>query len=140
MINVGKALIALVVSMWAGALAAVGFLVAPKLFALLPERTLAGSIAGSLFVDLAWVNFAFCLVLTGCFLFLRPGLFHWVLLAAIALCTALNHFWIRAVIADLRTSATMDTSFAFWHGLSSILYVLTFIFVAVLSLKLILHE
>ncbi|MCE2832533.1 MAG: DUF4149 domain-containing protein, partial [Oxalobacteraceae bacterium] len=44
----------LLVTFWVGSLWTVGYLAAPTLFATLPDRALAGSIAGSLFRVEAW--------------------------------------------------------------------------------------
>ena len=46
----------LLVTFWVGSLWTVGYLAAPTLFATLPDRALAGSIAGSLFRVQAWVS------------------------------------------------------------------------------------
>jgi CDP-diglyceride synthetase len=140
MMGGGKALLALATAMWAGALAAVGFMVAPKLFALLPDRKLAGEVAGHMFVDMAWLSLIGCIILLVYFLFAHPDVWRWLLLFIVALCTALNHFWVRSIIVALKTGGTMDKSFAFWHGISSLLYTLTLIGVVGLSFMLIRHE
>ena len=46
----------LIVTFWVGSMWTVGYLVAPALFATLPERALAGSIAANLFRIEAWVS------------------------------------------------------------------------------------
>ena len=45
-------------SLLVGAQLAVGYLVAPTLFAVVPERALAGTIAGAIFTRLGWIALA----------------------------------------------------------------------------------
>ena len=61
----------LVATLWAGSLWGVGYIAAPTLFAVVPDRVLAGTIAGSLFNTQAWVSIA-CGVLMLLLLW-RPG-------------------------------------------------------------------
>jgi hypothetical protein len=133
----GRALAALATAMWSGALVAVGFLVAPKLFAVLRDSTVAGDLAGALFAQMAWVSFIGCALLLLYFFFLRPGGWGWGWLCTIALCTTLNHLWLRPVIIALRKSHAPSSSFAFWHGFSSLLYMAALVAVIVLSIRLI---
>ncbi len=47
----------LAVTLWVGALWAIGFIAVPTLFAMSPDRMLAGEIAGRLFQLVAWIGF-----------------------------------------------------------------------------------
>ena len=53
----------LVATLWAGSLWAIGYLAAPTLFATLADRALAGTIAASLFNNLAWLSIGCALVM-----------------------------------------------------------------------------
>ena len=53
----------LVATLWAGSLWAVGYLAAPTLFATLSDRVLAGTIAGNLFSNQAWLSIACAVVM-----------------------------------------------------------------------------
>ena len=50
------ALQSIAATLWVGALWAVGFVVAPVLFATLTDRALAGQLAGKLFGLMAWIG------------------------------------------------------------------------------------
>lgn len=47
----------LAVTLWVGALWSIGFIAVPALFAMIPDRMLAGEIAGRLFQFVGWVGF-----------------------------------------------------------------------------------
>lgn len=47
----------LTATLWVGALWSIGFIAAPTLFAMIPDRMLAGEVAGRLFQIVAWVGF-----------------------------------------------------------------------------------
>ena len=92
------------ITLWVGALWAIGYIAAPTLFYHLPDRQLAGNLAGQIF----WAAF-------------------FMLLLAIA-----GHFGIAPVIAQLKEQAlpsdVMHSVFAdrfeTWHGVASIAYAL----------------
>ncbi|MES2016126.1 MAG: DUF4149 domain-containing protein, partial [Pseudomonadota bacterium] len=46
----------LLITLWAGSLWTIGYVVAPTLFATLHDRVLAGVIAGSMFTSQAWLS------------------------------------------------------------------------------------
>ena len=106
----------------AGSLWTIGFVVAPTLFAVLPERTLAGSIAGELFSAGAIVCSVCCVML----LILRaargarwidgPGTLVISMLALVAMGEWVVNPFVRAA------RAASAESFALWHGLSSVLW------------------
>ncbi|HEY9151095.1 MAG TPA: DUF4149 domain-containing protein, partial [Gammaproteobacteria bacterium] len=46
----------ILLTLWVGGLWAIGFIAAPILFAVLEDRTLAGTLAGEMFRALAWLG------------------------------------------------------------------------------------
>ena len=46
------------ITLWVGALWAIGYLAAPTLFRLLEDRPLAGRLAGEMFTYVAWLGMA----------------------------------------------------------------------------------
>src|SRR5438105_704534 len=101
----------LIATLWVGSLWTVGYLVAPTLFATLPDRVLAGTIAGGLFRVEAWVAVACSLLLALLFAFrtgddnapLRKTLLRLTL--AMLLCTLIGYFGIQPFMASLREAA-----------------------------------
>ncbi len=124
------------VALWVGGLWAVGYLAAPVLFYNLEDARLAGSVAGRMFVWMAWVG-----MVCGAWLLLhrlaRNGtgalkqVFFWIALAMLLL-TVAQHFGIRPVLEGLKVQAlpkdVMESlfrdRFQTWHGISSIVYLL----------------
>jgi predicted neutral ceramidase superfamily lipid hydrolase len=128
----------LVVTLWAGSLWTVGYLVAPTLFATLSDRMLAGTIAGSVFNNQAWLSMACALVLLILLrwgaddLALRTRRLLSLLVLAMLACTLLMHFGVQPLMAALREAAgpggVMGSSargrFGILHGVSSAIYLL----------------
>jgi hypothetical protein len=125
------------ITLWVGGLWIVGFMVAPLLFSTLAEnRALAGALAGAMFKGIAWVGIA-----CGSFLLLYElfsaraaslkRLAFWLVLMMLAI-TIIMQFWLQPFVIALRAmGAPVETlafpalrSFAFWHGISSVLYLL----------------
>lgn len=133
-------------TLWVGGLWAIGFLVAPILFSLLPDKTLAGMLAGKFFAAIAWVGIG-CggyLVLFRLFRFggsaFKQGAF-WIALMMLLL-TLVGHFGIQPLLAQLKLQAATEvmetvtrSRFAVWHGVASILYVCQSLLGMVLVLK-----
>ena len=138
----------LVVSLWAGSLWTVGYLVAPVLFATLPDRSLAGSIAGSLFRAQAWLSLACGLLLL---------LLVWlnktadikrttsVLIVAMLVCVLVDYFGLQPFMAEIRAIAAshggeMDEAlrsrFGLLHGVASIIYLVQSLLAAVLVARI----
>ena len=133
-------LYALLLALWVGAQCTVGYLVAPALFALLPDRMQAGTIAGHLFERLGWSGLAILLVL----LVVRgildrghaaPSPPRWVRIALLVMLalTATGHLlvrpWIVSVRAQIhaaggfeRCDPALSAQFGRLHGLSSVLF------------------
>ncbi len=126
----------LVAALWAGSLWAIGYLVAPTLFATLPDRVLAGAIAGSMFHAMAMLSLGCALAMVLLLWRATPG---WdarrrhtalALVAAMTLCTVASHFGIQPLMAELKAGAgpggVMESAaksrFGMLHGISSVIY------------------
>ncbi|MBV8664954.1 MAG: DUF4149 domain-containing protein [Burkholderiaceae bacterium] len=131
--------------LWVSSLWTVGYLVAPTLFVTLPDRVLAGTIAGSMFRVEAWWSVACGLVLFALHATRkpRPNRVLW-LIAAMLACTLLGYFALHPFMAALREAAgpsgimTADArmQFGVLHGVSSGLYLIA----SLLGLALVLQS
>jgi hypothetical protein len=141
----------LTATLWAGSLWTVGYLVAPLLFATLPDRTTAGNIAGSVFQVEAWLSVFCAVVLIVTEMSTAKGSnanapgrkrLLWLVLGMLG-CTAVGYFGLHPFMAAIRgaggTGAAMDagasTRFAVLHGISSVLYLIQSLLAAALVLK-----
>lgn len=129
------ALQAMAITLWIGGMWAIGFIVAPMLFAWLGDRVLAGALAGKLFTLIAWIGSA-CAVYLLVFRIARFGAacfkqgFFWVTLLMLALVLA-GEFGVHPVVENLRIHAlpqqvmgsVLRNRFMTWHGVASALYV-----------------
>lgn len=134
--SVADALQSIAVTLWVGGLWAVGYLVAPTLFRVLPERALAGMVAGRLFTLIAWVGIA-CAAYLIVYRLARHGvqalrqLAFWVTLVMLALVAA-GEFGVQPILASLKDQAgarevmesVLRDRFAAWHGVASVLYLI----------------
>ena len=126
----------LAITVWVGSLWAIGLLVAPTLFHYLPDRALAGSIAGRLFTYVALIGLAcagylllFRLVRFGGHAFRQA--FFWIVLAMLLL-TLAGQFGVQPILATLRQEAlphevmesVLRDRFATWHGVASVIYLI----------------
>ena len=128
----------LVAVLWAGSLWAVGYLVAPTLFATLADRVLAGTIAGSMFHAVALLSLGCALA---SLVLLKFGTPDWTpqrrrtvlaLIAAMALCTVVSHYGLQPMMAELKAAAgpggVMESAgkarFGMLHGISSSIYLI----------------
>lgn len=133
--SIADALQSIAVTLWVGGMWAVGFVVAPLLFARLGDRALAGIMAGRLFDIVAWIGIACAAYLlvfrvarngAGCF---RQG-FFWTALAMLVLVLG-GEFGVQPVMEALRVQAlpkevmasVLRDRFMTWHGVASALYV-----------------
>ena len=119
----------ILLTLWVGGLWAVGYMVAPALFASLDDRALAGSLAGVMFAIVAYVG-----LLCGGLLLLFNQLrnsrrrFNWraLVLVAMLLLTAVGQFYLAPLIADLRAQGLADSvQFGRLHGAAAAGYLLT---------------
>lgn len=122
------------ITLWVGALWAVGYLAAPVLFSALADKILAGMLAGKMFTVVAYIGM-------GCGLYLlihrlaafgsaalKQG-FFWAALVMLLLSIA-GHFGIQPIMEGLKEQAFPKSAmesmfrdrFARWHGISSIVY------------------
>ena len=133
-------------TLWVGGLWATGFLIAPILFSALPDKALAGMLAGNFFAAIAWVGIG-CgtyLILFRLFRFGGSAFKQWAFWITLfmLLLTLLGHFGIQPLLAQLKLQAAKDvmetmmkSRFAVWHGVASILYICQSLMGAVLILK-----
>jgi len=132
--KLSEALYSFAITLWVGGLWAIGYMVAPMLFASLGDRQLAGMVAGKLFALIGWIGLG-CAAYLLLFQVFRNGgrvfrrALFWLILL-MALLTAASQFGIQPLMAQLKADAlpreVMETvlrdRFVAWHGISSILY------------------
>lgn len=146
--GITAALQSIAATLWVGGMWAIGFIVAPVLFATLPDRAMAGLLAGKLFSLIAWTGIACAFYLlvyrlahdgSGA---LRQGLF-WIVLLMLVL-TLGGEFGVQPVLAALKEQAlpkqvmesVLRDRFATWHGVASGLYVIQSVLGAALVILL----
>lgn len=126
----------LLVTLWAGSVWTVGYLAAPLLFITLPDRMLAGSIAGSLFRAEAWLSLACGLLLLAIlradrYLPSRNSCARIVI--GMLLCVLVGYFGLQPFMAEIRAAAAqtggvmdeaMRSRFGLLHGAASVIYLL----------------
>jgi hypothetical protein len=117
----------LALTLWVGTLCASGLLAAPILFQVLPDRALAGTVAGALFAATAWLGLG-CGMLLLVLHWMRvrwADWRFWCLVLMLAL-VAVGHFLLAPMIAQLRVAGQVDTArFGQLHGLAGVLYLVT---------------
>jgi len=132
--RLSEALYLFAITLWVGGLWAIGYLVAPVLFAELGDRQLAGMIAGKLFALIGWFGLgaAFYLLVflgarSGGRILRQAGPWLVLLMAGMA---AVQLFGIQPLMEQLKLDAlprevmesVLRDRFATWHGISSIVY------------------
>lgn len=139
----------LVAVLWAGSLWAVGYLVAPTLFATLSDRVLAGTIAGSMFHSMALLSLGCGLAMMLLLWRATPG---WdgkrrrtvlAIIVLMVMCTVVSHFGLQPMMAELRAAAgpsgvmesAMKSRFGMLHGISSGIYLIQSLLAGWLVLK-----
>jgi hypothetical protein len=127
---------AIALTLWIGGLWAIGYIVAPTLFYTLPDRVLAGTVAGKLFTLIAYVGIGCAIYLMlfrvvrfggACF---KSGIF-WIVLSLLLL-TVAGEFSVQPILASLKSQAlpkeVMESvfrdRFMAWHGVASVLYLI----------------
>jgi hypothetical protein len=132
--KLAEALYFVTIALWVGGMWAIGYLVAPVLFASLGDRQLAGMVAAQLFALIGWIGLGSAaylllfLVVRWGGQFFRRGVFWLVLLTG--LLVVVSQFGIQPLLAQLKADAlprevmesVLRDRFAAWHGISSILY------------------
>ena len=136
----------LIITAWVGSLWTVGYLVAPTLFIALPDRVLAGTIAGKLFRVEAWFSVVAGTVVLLLLRLQAPRL-TWSagrikLVAAMLACTLLGYFALQPSMAAMRETAVngvmngdVHTRFALLHGVASALYLIQSLLGIILVVK-----
>jgi len=138
----------LLVTLWAGSLWTIGYLAAPVLFATLPDRTLAGTIAGTLFRAEAWLSLVCGILLLAIFraetqLPSRKTCTRIVI--GMLLCVLVGYFALQPFMAEIRAAAAanggvMDevlrARFRTLHGVASIFYFLQSVLAVALVIKI----
>ena len=134
--KLADALQAVTATLWVGGLWVIGFVVAPVLFSTLPDRALAGLLAGKLFSLIAWIGIG-CASYLILFRFARYGaaaLRHgvlWVVLLMLVL-ACVGEFGVQPEMAALKEQALPELvmesrfrdRFATSHAVSTGLYVI----------------
>lgn len=134
--GLSEALYQIATTLWVGGLLAIGYIVAPVLFASLGDRQLAGMVAGKLFAFIGWIGLG-CAAYLLIFLIGRWGgsvfkrAVFWLVIL-MALMAAASQFGIQPLMAQLKADAlprevmesVLRDRFATWHGVSSILYLI----------------
>jgi len=142
--GIAAALDSIALTLWVGAMWAIGFVVAPVLFARLSDRALAGLLAGKLFTLVSYLGIA-CAAYLLLYRLLRHGgaslrqLAFWVIVVMLILIVA-GEFAVQPILAGLKAQAlpreVMESVFRdrfnAWHGIASTLYVIESLLGAVL--------
>ena len=115
----------LLLASWCGALIAQTALTAPTLFAVVADRRLAATIAGELFRRLTWASVAIALLLAVAALWSEASgggrrQAAWLLAPAGVLLA--SEYAVRPLLVAARVAG--GAGFAFWHGVSTALYIL----------------
>lgn len=134
--NLPRHLAALSVTLWVGGMWMLGYVVVPVLFKTLPDRQLAGMVAGQLFTLLAYIGIACALYLL---LFqlqqfgraaLRRSAFR--ITVAMLLLVLIGQFVLQPILADLKVQAlpldvmnsALAAQFKTWHAVSGVIYLI----------------
>lgn len=139
----------LIATFWVGSLWTIGYLVAPTLFATLAHRSLAGTIAGSLFRIEAWVSVVCGLTLLTIIwrTTLDAGVNRSTLLRLVLgmlACTLIGYFGLQPFMASIREasaaaggmSGDAKMQFGALHGAASGIFLLQSLLGVALILKL----
>ena len=122
------------ITLWVGGMWMLGYVVVPVLFKALPDRQLAGMVAGQLFTLLAYIGIACALYLLLYQLqqsgraALQRNAFRITL--AMLLLVLVGQFVLQPILADLKVQAlpldvmqsALASQFKTWHAVSAILY------------------
>jgi len=133
MSRLAESLYALAITLWVGALWAIGYISAPVLFEYAGDRALAGKLAGHQFTVVAWLGIV-CGVYLLIYMLLREGakalrLPAFWLIVAMWLMVLAGHFGVTPIIDRLRIDLAREmvhgvvrSRFATWHGVASVLW------------------
>jgi hypothetical protein len=124
------------VTLWVGALWAIGYIAAPVLFYLIEDRVLAGALAGRMFSIVAYIGMG-CGAYLLLFRVFRQGVyslkqwFFWLTLLMLIL-TLAEHFGVQPILENLKQQAlakeivenVFKDRFGTWHGVGSPFYLI----------------
>jgi hypothetical protein len=123
----------ILLTLWIGGMWAVGYIVAPTLFAMLADRTLAGSVAGQLFSVMSYIGMLVAVILLSgqCYrarAAWRKNWRFWVLLAMLLIIVN-GEFYLQPLMAELKQAGLREGSeiarqFGQLHGVASVLFVI----------------
>ncbi|MFV2059922.1 MAG: DUF4149 domain-containing protein [Gammaproteobacteria bacterium] len=123
----------ILLTIWIGGMWAVGYIVAPTLFALLDDRALAGSIAGRLFSIMSFVGI-FCSVTLLAGQFVQFGKnciskMHWQswVLITMLIIILIGQFILQPMMSEMREAGLVGEAaknFGRLHGVSSVLFLI----------------
>lgn len=122
----------LITTLWVGAFWAIGYLAVPLLFAHLDDRLLAGALAGRMFTALSYVGLLAGLALLVIIVLRREAKWRRSRLVMVVLMLVIvvsGEFVIQPIMAGLKlpglvAGSAQAASFAVWHGVASILYLI----------------
>lgn len=146
--DIGLKLAWLAATAWIGSQWAIGYLAVPVLFQTLPDKMLAGMLAGKMFSLVSWLG-----IVAGCYLLAfraRPAgkaamqYVPWWLLALLLALTLGSEFGFQPAMASLKAQVypadIMHTAYAgkfkMLHGIASSLYLVQSLLGAALILKM----
>jgi MFS family permease len=115
------------ITLWVGALWAIGYIAAPVLFSLLQDRSLAGSLAGQMFHIVSYIGIACGGILLAAML-PRHGLRWrtWILITMLVLVIC-GEFVLQPMMQELKSHGLIEGStekarFGMLHGIASVVY------------------
>lgn len=121
----------ILLTIWIGAMWTVGYIVAPTLFAMIEDRTLAGAIAGRLFMVVSFIG-----IFSSIFLLFTMAVREkqqilqqwrsWVLIFMLII-IVVGEFILQPLMAALRQdgiSPAEKTQFGMLHGIASVLFLI----------------
>ena len=137
-----------IASIWVGGLWVCGYMVAPIVFQTLPDRQLAGMLAGRIFTVMAYTGILCALYLLAYHfrIFGKQALQHKAVcvISMMLLLTLVGHLGIQPIMSELKALAlpaevmhsTFADRFRIWHGVASIIYLVQSLLGVVLIFKL----
>ena len=146
--KISHGLALLLTAFWVGGLLVVGYIVVPVVFQSLPDRQMAGMLAGKLFSAMAYAGMvcAACLLIYHFSQFGKQAVKQKIvwLIGVMLLLTLLGQFGIQPIMAELRVQAlpaevmqsALADRFRMLHGLASIIYLVLSLLGVVLVLKM----
>ncbi len=123
----------ILLTLWIGGMWSVGYIVAPTLFAMLNDRSLAGAVAGQLFSIMSYIGLVAGSVLLSAQFYRAEILWHrnWRIgvLLLMLLVIVIGQFYLQPLMAELKTAGLSEGSdnarrFGQLHGVASVLFLI----------------